>query len=202
MKRQRAMMSCRQRGSAMLITMILIAALLGGAAVLAGIQLASTRSSDLTRTGTLSTYCAEAGLALARPIVLANYSTSATVSWTQAIALTSPLITAGTTPAAATWEPAWLTSGIGCCGSLGVGSGHDLDGDGVADFFVYLKDNDDELTVANNRAVDADLKVFIVSRCIKYPDAIREVEELVQYSGGGTCYQGQQGGCGGNNNAT
>lgn len=181
----------RQRGSAMLITMILIAALLGGAAVLAGIQLASTRSSDLTRTGTLATYCAEAGLALARPIVLANYT-----SWNAALALSGP----GGTPVA-TWQPTWLGTGIGCCGSAGVGVGSDLDGDGVADFFVYLKDNDDETTTANNRSVDNDLKIFIVSRCVKYPDSIREVEELVQYTAGGTCYQSQQGGCGGNNNA-
>ena len=85
--------------------------------------------------------------------------------------------------------------------NLVAGVGHDLDGDGVADFFVYLKDNDDELNSANNRSVDNDLKVFVVSRCTKYPDSVREVEELVQYSAGGTCYQSQQGGCGGNNNA-
>lgn len=177
----------QQRGSAMLITLIIIAALLGGAAVLAGMQIASTRSSDLTKTGTQATYCAEAGLAIARPIVLANYT-----SWTAAIAASGASIAANTVPI----EPTFLTTGIG----LGAGTGHDLDGDGVADFYVYLKDNDDELTTANDRTKDNDLKVFIVSRCTKYPDAIREVEELVQYTGGGTCYQSQQGGCGGNNN--
>ena len=184
----------RQRGSAMLITMILIAALLGGAAVLAGIQLASTRSSDLTRTGTLSTYCAEAGLALARPIVLANYN-----SWAGGIATSGAQLNLGNSPVVG-WEPNFLTTGIGCCGSAGVGMGHDLDGDGLPDFFVYLKDNDDELTAPNDRTLDNDLKIFIVSRCTKYPEVVREVEELVQYTAGGTCYQSQQGGCGGNNN--
>jgi len=167
----------------MLITMILIAALLGGAAILAGMQLASTRSSDLTRTGTQATYCAEAGLALARSTVLQNYP-----SWAAAILASGTALNGGTQPI----EPTWLN-----------GINHDLDtspADGIADFYVYLKDNDDEMTGANDRTLDTDLKVFIVSRCIKYPDAIREVEELVQFTGGGTCYQSQLGGCGGNNN--
>ncbi len=176
----------RQRGSAMLITLVLVAAMLGGAAVLAGIQLASTRSSDLTRLGTQSTYCAEAGLAIARPYVLANYT-----AWAAALTLSGPLVTAGTVPDATSWPNALITV-----------AGRDLDGDGVADFYVYIKDNDDELgAVPNNRAQDNDLKIFIVSRCTKYPEVIREVEELVQYTGGGSCYQSQQGGCGGNNNA-
>ncbi len=174
-----------QRGSAMLITLILIAAMLGGAAVLAGIQLASTRSSDLTRIGTQSTYCAEAGLAIARPIVLNNYP-----AWAAAIAASGASLNAGTVPV----ESAFLATGI-------TAAQHDIDGDGIADFYVYLKDNDDEFTIPNDRTVDADLKVFIVSRCIKYPDQIREVEELVSFTGGGTCYQSQLGGCGGNNNS-
>lgn len=182
-------MRTSQRGSAMMITMILVAALLGGAAVLAGMQIASTRSSDLTRLGTQSTYCAEAGLALARPIVLANYS-----QWQSAIAAYAAAPTAPT-------EPAWLTAGIGASPGAGANAGHDLDGDTKGDFFVYLKDNDDELTGTNDLSHDSDLKVFIVSRCIRYPDVVREVEELVQYSGGGTCYQSQLGGCGGNNNS-
>ena len=45
--------------------------------------------------------------------------------------------------------------------------------------------------------------MFVVSRCIKYTDTIKEVEELIQYSGGGQDYRSQQGlgrYGGGNNN--
>jgi hypothetical protein len=163
-----------QRGSAMLITLILIAALLAGAAVLASMQLSSTRSADVTRTGTASLYCAETGLNAARSIVASNY-----LNWAGNLGT-------GT-------EPTWLSSAIGV---------HDADGDGAgSDFIVYLKDNDDELTGSNNTAVDNDLRIYIVSRCLKYSENQKEVEELVQYTGGGTCYQSQQGGCWGNGNS-
>jgi hypothetical protein len=162
-----------QRGSAMLVTLLLITALLGGAAVLVATQMASNRSTDLVRTATLSSYCAEAGLAGARPVVTAGYS-----QW------------AGSLGTGA--EPAWLASAIS----------HDLDGDGAADFSITLEDNDDELAPANNdRSRDNDLRIFIVSRCIKYGEVPRQISELVQYSGGGTCYQSQQGGCAGNGNS-
>jgi hypothetical protein len=158
----------------MLVTLILIAALLAGAAVLASMQLSSTRSADVTRTGTASLYCAEAGLAAARNIVAANY-----LNWTGNLGT-------GT-------EPTWLSSAIGV---------HDADGDGLgSDFMVYLKDNDDELTGSNNTAVDNDLRIYIVSRCTKWSENQKEVEELIQYTGGGTCYQSQQGGCWGNGNS-
>jgi hypothetical protein len=88
-------------------------------------------------------------------------------------------------------EPIWLSAGIGS---------HALDGGSGADFAVYLKDNDDEVTSANDRTYDNDRSVFIVSRCLKYGDTVKEIEELVRFSGGGTCYQAQQGGCGGNDN--
>ena len=172
-----------QRGSAMLVTMIVIASLLAGAAVLVSMQLASTRSSDLTRTGMEATYCAEAGLEAAQPIVAANFS-----NWATALATCG----AGPYPCA---EPAWLSSGIGS---------HSLSGGSGTDFQIYLKDNDDELPPnANNLQVDNDLKIFIVSRCIKYADTVKEVEELIQYSGGGQDYRSQQGlgryGAGNNN---
>jgi len=161
-----------QRGSAMLVTLILTAALLGGAGVLVSTQLASNRSIDVVRTGTLSAYCAEAGLAAARPIVLANYAL-----WASALGT-------GT-------EPSWLSA-----------ISHDLDGDGAADFVITLKDNDDEVPPATNNLLrDNDLRIFIVSRCVKYSEVPKEIAELVQYSGGGTCYQAQQGGCASNGNA-
>jgi hypothetical protein len=82
------------------------------------------------------------------------------------------------------------------------GINHDIDGDGVADFTITLKDNDDELPpLANDTTRDNDLKVYVVSTCTKYPDTPKQVIELVQYNGGGNCYQSQQGGCGGNGNS-
>jgi hypothetical protein len=163
----------------MLVTLILISALLAGAAVLAAMQMSSTRSSDVTRTGMSATYCAEAGLAQARAVIAAQYT-----SWGSWLC--------SATSASACTEPASLYTAIGS---------HDLDGVTGDDFMVYLRDNDDELSGSNNLGSDNDLRVFIVSRCIKYPENIKEVEELVQYSGGGTCYQSQQGGCWGNGNS-
>jgi hypothetical protein len=161
-----------ERGSAMLVTMILITALLGGAAVLVSTQLAANRSTDLVRTGTLSSYCAEAGLAAARSTVTASYPL-----WAGSL---------GTGV-----EPSWLNA-----------IDHDLDDDGANDFTITLKDNDDETAPASNDlAVDNDLRIFIVSRCIKYSEVPKEIAELVQYTGGGTCYQSQQGGCAGNGNS-
>jgi hypothetical protein len=166
------MTRCSQRGSAMLVTLILIAALLGGAAVLVSTQLAASRSTDLIRMTMLSTNCAEAGLSAARPVVLANYA-----QWAGSLGT-------GT-------EPSWITSAVN----------HDLDGDGAADFVITLKDNDDDAPAANDLLHDNDLRIFVVSRCTKYSETPKEIEELVQYSGGGTCYQSQQGGCASNGNS-
>src|ERR1044071_9447894 len=101
----------RERGSAMLVTMIIIAALFAGGVVLVSMQLASNKSSEVGRTGMTALYCAEAGLSAARPVVAANQS-----NWATAIAASG-----ASTPD--TSEPSWLASGIGS---------HDLDGDGVA----------------------------------------------------------------------
>ncbi|HET7500574.1 MAG TPA: hypothetical protein VFK02_06205 [Kofleriaceae bacterium] len=162
-----------ERGSAMLLTMILIMALLGGAGILVSVQLSANRSAELIRSGMLATYCAEAGLAAARPVVLANYP-----SWAGSLGTGS--------------EPAWLQAAVN----------HDLDGDGVADFVITLKDNDDELApLVNDPARDNDLRIFVLSTCIKYSEVPRQLAELVQYTGGGTCYQSQQGGCGANGNS-
>jgi hypothetical protein len=163
----------------MLVTLIITSSLIAGGAVLISMQIDSNRASDLARSGLSSTYCAEAGLNAARPIVSANYP-----SWA------ATLVSCGNGPYPCA-EPSWLATGIGS---------HALDGGSGADFAVYLKDNDDEITTANDRTLDNDRSVFIVSRCLKYTDTVNEVEELVRFSGGGTCYQSQQGGCGGNDN--
>jgi hypothetical protein len=86
-------------------------------------------------------------------------------------------------------EPDWLSQ-----------LDHDLDDDGIADFSLRLRDNHDEAS-GDDPAVDNDLAVYLVASCVKYVDARTEVIELVRFSGGGTCYEAQLGGCGGNANA-
>ena len=162
----------KQQGSAMFVTLTMVSTLVAGTAALVGIQLRQQKSNDIARSSMSALYCAEAGLSLVRSQVAANYTL-----WNAALA-------AGT-------EPSWLSS-----------INHDLDGDGVADFTITLKDNDDEIPPAtNNPAVDNDLQVFVVSTCTKYPDTPKQVEELVLYNGGGNCYQSQLGGCSSNGNS-
>ncbi|MCA9676401.1 MAG: hypothetical protein H6708_34525 [Kofleriaceae bacterium] len=73
----------------------------------------------------------------------------------------------------------------------------DLDGDGVADWQVTLKDNDDELGT-NDPTVDSDGAVFVVSRCIANAETPAEVMTLIAVGGGGTNYRTQAGAGGGN----
>jgi type II secretory pathway pseudopilin PulG len=154
----------------MLVAMILMAALLAGAAVLVSLQVGSNRNTELTKTGITALHCAEAGLAAARGVVAANQA-----AWADALA-------AGGTAA-------WLSS-----------IESDVNGDGVSgDFTVTLQDNHDEVGT-DDPNVDADGKIYIVSRCNLYPDTPREVRELVDYSSISHCYTSQRGGCGGNGN--
>jgi hypothetical protein len=156
----------------MLVTMILIAALLAGAASLAAMQLKSTRGAEMSRTSISSLHCAEAGIVAARDTVMTNYAL-----WNAALGETT--------------EPTWLAA-----------VNHDVDNDGAADFRITLRDNDDEVgAIANDMTRDNDLQVFVVSTCIKYPDVQTQVAEMIRFNGGGNCYQSQLGGCGGNNNA-
>jgi hypothetical protein len=167
----------RQRGSAMLVTMIVIAALLAGAAVLASMQMSSNRSTELTRNGLASLYCAEAGLAAAREYIGSNYG-----QWNPALAANC-----ADGDCKSVVQPSWLDNTI---------FSHDLDNpaDSVDDFMVSLRDNDDEIG-AQNGSVDADDKVYIVSRCLKYPDTPKTVEELIEYKPAMNCYKMGKGGC-------
>lgn len=128
------------------------AALLAGSAILVSLQLRSDRSTELTRTGISALYCAEAGLAASRAVVAANH------------AMWGAYLGTGI-------EPSWLASGVE----------HDIDGDGLADFIATIEDNWDEIG-ADVPGVDSDGKVFVVSRCLKYPDAPREVRELIDHT--------------------
>lgn len=154
-----------ERGSAMLVTMILITALLAGAVVLSRMQLTSTRGVDVTRQSNKSFNCAEAGLATARGLVAANFN-----RWDEALA------TSG--------EPSWIKDFIN----------HDLDGDGSDDFVISLVDNDDETNGTLDPAHNNDLQVFVVSACIANTDMPKEVRELIEFNGGTNAYESQAGG--------
>ncbi len=184
-----------ERGSAMIVTLLVTSALIAGAAVLASTQLASTRGAYMEKNGLSSMYCAEAGLAMARPWVMARYSID---QWSSSLLLSS------SGSASSAWEETWL-SGTGSSATTGIDTVttctnypkcHDLDGDGSNDFFVYLQDNWDDIYQGS----DQDQTIWIVSRCIRNPDTIQEVRELVRYTGGGTKYNDQQGGASGNGN--
>jgi hypothetical protein len=100
----------------MLVTMIMVAALLAGAASLAAMQMKSMRGSEMARTSISSLHCAEAGIVAARSAVMTNYAL-----WNASLGETT--------------EPSWLSA-----------VNHDIDNDGTADYLITLRDNDDEAT--------------------------------------------------------
>ena len=172
-----------QRGSAMLVTMIIISSLLAGAAVLVSMQLASNRSSDLTRTGLEATYCAEAGLddrTAGRDRELRELEHRARRLQQRL----SVLAGAGVARLARSLRHRqWCRARTSRSSSA-----------------TTTTSSRRRRTI---RLHDSDLRVFIVSRCTKYGETIKEVEELVEYSGGGQNYRTQQGlgrYGGGNNN--
>lgn len=173
----------RERGSAMLVTMILIASMLAGASVLVALQVSSTRSVGLSRASTHALFCAEAGLAAARRVVVTNKD-----NWNTALAA----VAQGNTS-----EPTWLASGIGS---------HDLNGDGTADFTAYIRDNVDDCasgcgsTDLGNAAVNSDDQVFVVVSCTQFAETPKQVTELVNYRSPPPCMREQLGGGDSNGN--
>jgi hypothetical protein len=171
-----------EHGGAMMVTLIIIVVLLAGASMLVSVSVNSTRSTGMTRTGLTATYCAEAGLTAARQVVA-----NGQVNWAGGAA--GSLCTDPDHDACV--EPTWIQTGFV----------HDLDGDGDVDVKILLIDNDDELPTPNN-AADNDRKVFIVSKCLTFPDTQRELTELVEVAGGETNYADKEGGATGGGVAT
>ena len=163
-----------EQGSIMIIVVTMIAALLAGAGIAVYLQISDTKSTGLIRAARSSLYCAEAGLVRARPYLGTNWSDWSL--WLDQDPSNDP-------------QPYPYTG--------------DIDGDGTDDFEVTIRDNDDEpAAVANDPTRDNDLKVFIISRCTKYPNSPREVLELVQYKGQGNLYRNQSGQGSGNTGNT
>ena len=103
-----------ERGSAMMIVMIVVGAMMAAGAVLVRMQTSSTNATDVNRATTVGLYCAEAGLTAVRADIIAN------------VAMWNASLGSGT-------EPPFLSM-----------VSHDIDGDTVDDFTITLRDNDDE----------------------------------------------------------
>ncbi len=171
-----------ERGSAMLVTLILIAALLAGVAVLVSMQLTTTKSTEQTRVGAMSLHCAEAGLAATRGIAAASKAGIVTHLAAATYAESLP----------AQWQviPSFISTSYPTLRDIDGITGNDVD--------IWIIDNEES---DNNYALDADSRVWLISRCTKYPDNPKEVRELIEFAGAPTQYDWQEGRAFGNNNA-
>jgi hypothetical protein len=160
-----------ERGAALVVTMRVVVALLAAGALALYLQMADTHSAQYVTQGRGALFCAESGLAGARDYVSDN-----SVDWPQMLDTDTSNDPDG-----------YPVEG-------------DLDGDGVNDWRVVIRDDDDEFPT-NDPNVDANGTIFLVSTCLQYPDTPREVLEMISFSGGGTNYRNQSGqGAGGSNN--
>ena len=162
-----------ERGAAMLIALLVVSSLMTVGVLAIALTLGETKSTGYSADAKAALYCAEAGLAKARPIVGSNYSDWNTILGGGSVA----------------WYP--ITGDL------------DVPGDNVNDFTVTIRDNDDEpVGTANDPTHDNDMRVFIVSTCTRYPETPRQVTELIYYTGGGNSYRDQSGqGAGNTGNA-
>jgi hypothetical protein len=156
-----------ERGAAVALIMVLVSSLLAGGALAVYLAVGDTRASSYTSSSRGALFCAEAGLASARALIGASYA-----SW--------PLLLDGDPGNDPSWYP--------------IRGDIDSPTDGVNDYEVTVRDNDDEMAPAvNNPRRDNDLKVFVVSKCTRHSDTPRQVLELLTYTGGGTVYRNQSG---------
>lgn len=159
-----------QQGSAMLVVATILTALLAGGGIALYLQLQSSRSTSMTKSGRASLYCAEAGLTHGARVFTNNVGV-----WNNIL---------DTDPAN---DPSFYPVR------------GDLDDDGVADYEVTLRDNDDEgALVANDPTDDNDFRVFVVSRCLQNAEIPRTVTTLLQVNISGHNYRNQSGGGSGN----
>ena len=156
-----------ERGVAMFIVLLVVTSLMTVGLLAIYLTLGATKSTAYSVDSKSALSCAEAGLAKARPLSGATYA-----SWA-AILDTDP-----------SNDPSWYP----ITGDL------DVPGDNTNDFTVTVRDNDDEPTgTANDPTKDNDMRVFVVSKCTRFPETPREVTELIYYTGGGNSYRNQSG---------
>jgi hypothetical protein len=181
----------RQRGSALLIVMGVLAAMaLMAVGVLAYASQGRSRAVRASRK--VDRYsCSESGLQLARAFYGNNYA-----NWNTYLA--DPTHYNASSPALATGPAALYV---------------DLDSDGAPDVYLYIRDNADELPPAvDNPARDNDQAVIVGARCISptleprrddgtVDPAALVSEGLLQYNVSGATYTAQAtGGASGNGN--
>lgn len=160
-------MRSRERGAAMIIALLVVSSLMTVGLLGAYLTMSETKSTGLAIDGKASLYCAEAGLTKARGIVGSSVGT-----W-------SSLLDGDPSN-----DPSWYP----IRGDL------DIPADGVDDFEVTVRDNDDEpVNLTNDPTHDNDMRIYLVSRCTRFPESPREVVELIYYSGGGNLYRNQAG---------
>ena len=153
-----------ERGSTTVLVMVILTALLAGGAVSLYLQLGNTRAVGLVRASRAGTYCAEAGLASARSLLMANYR-----AWN---GILDP----------AGQKPGWYgTDGI---------HGEAGDDDDRDDWVVWITDNDDEFPDPDPTH-DNDLKVLVHARCLMDPESPREIVEMIEYTARPDDYEGR-----------
>jgi hypothetical protein len=171
----------RERGAALMVTLIIIASLLAGAAVVVSLQMGANRGTDLTRSGMTAEYCAETGMERAAPVVAANYQ-----AW-------------GSSFCGSAAEANCLPSSPAAEAPIFQGINHTV-GSAANAFVLYLRDDEDEMSGSQNYLQDENVRTYVVSTCLLFPDTPRQVRELIEVTGGGTNYGNQQGlGHSGNN---
>lgn len=160
-----------ERGAALVVVAILLVALLGLGAVFLRLQTADTRSTGIVRDRREALFCAEAGLAHARRVV---GLWGATGLWDNVLSETTD-----------DDPPNYPIEG-------------DLDGDGLADYRVVVADNGEG---DGDPTRDTDLRLFLVSSCIRPRATPETVKELVVFEGSPNAYrwQGSAGAWGTNN---
>jgi hypothetical protein len=155
----------RQRGAAALALLLVLCSV---AAMLGALAIrgavADQRIAGAQRRSRTAFYCAEAGLQASRAWFAGNYGQ---------------------------WNAMFDTSHAP---PAGYPVSADIDGDGLADYQVTLRDNVDEFPpLANNPLQDNDLTAVMVSRCASATLGNRTVEEIVVVNTRGTSYRTQAG---------
>lgn len=161
--------ACSQRGSILVVVLVILIALLAVGAVAVRMLTTDTRGLRNKKLATDSRYCAEAGLNVARPVVAAHYA-----DW-------NDVLDGEPYP---DWYP--------IRGDL------DQPADGVADYEVTIADNNDEFEPTRlNPARDNDLKIILESKCLKFERYNKTLLSLIELPRSGGCPYPQAGqGCG------
>ena len=171
-----------------MVVMVILVALFAGGGVALYLQLSSTRQAGLVQFSRAALFCSEAGLQAARKLILCQYQQ--TGNWSNLLDpdAAAPAWYPEVDPAIRTAHLADVTlpTGVDTFHALMGEAGDDMAND---DWLVWVTDDDDEYTGANDPLVDNNLRIIIHSRCIMFPDQPREVIEVVRGAPNPTQYE-------------